>query len=71
MTPLTIRLDEDLERALDAYCRRSGQKRSAVVRDALRRKLAVERFEQLRAEAIPYAEAQGYFTDEDVFRDIS
>lgn len=34
---LTIRLDRDLERTLDQFCRRSKWKRSEVVRDALRR----------------------------------
>ena len=42
-----------------------------MVRDALRRQLAILRFEQTRARLIPYAEAQGYLSDEDVFRDVS
>jgi len=42
-----------------------------VVRDALRRQLAVLQFDQLRKEVLPFAEARGYLTDEDVFRDIS
>ena len=71
MSPLTIRLDVELERTLDEYCRQTGQSRSDVVRDALRRQLAVSRFEQLRNRLMPYAEAKGYLTDEDVFRDIS
>ncbi len=52
-------------------CRRSGQTQSEVVRDALRRQLALRRFEELRARMVPQAEALGYLTDEDVFRDIS
>ncbi len=41
------------------------------MRDALRRQLAIRRFEQLREQMIPVAEARGYLTDEDVFRDVS
>jgi hypothetical protein len=42
-----------------------------VAREALRRQLALESFEQLRQRVMPFAEARGYLTDEDVFRDIS
>jgi predicted transcriptional regulator len=69
--PLTIRLDDELEKLLDDYCRESGDSRSDVVRDALRRQLRLLRLRQFRREFMPYAEAQGYLTDEDVFRDVS
>jgi hypothetical protein len=41
------------------------------VRDALRRELSVRRFEDLRRRTLPFAEARGYLTDEDVMRDVS
>jgi len=68
---LTIRLDRDLQRRLDRVCKQSGRTRSEVVRDALRRQLALLQFEQLRRQIMPFAEARGYLTDEDVFRDVS
>ena len=68
---LTIRLDADLQRRLAKVAKRSGRTRSEVVRDALRRQLAVAQFEDLRRRIMPFAEAQGYLTDEDVFRDVS
>jgi predicted transcriptional regulator len=68
---VTIRLDPELERRLDQVARRSGRSRSEVVRDALRRQLAVSQFEDLRRRIMPFAEARGYLTDEDVFRDVS
>jgi predicted transcriptional regulator len=68
---LTIRLDPDLQRRLARAAKRSGRTRSEVVRDALRRQLAVAQFEDLRRRIMPFAEAQGYLTDEDVFRDVS
>jgi predicted transcriptional regulator len=67
----TIRLDPDLQRRLARAAKRSGRTRSDVVRDALRRQLAVAQFEDLRRRIMPFAEAQGYLTDEDVFRDVS
>ena len=68
---LTIRIPPDLAKKLDEVSRRSGRTRSDVAREALRRQLALESFEQLRRRVMPFAEARGYLTDEDVFRDIS
>jgi predicted transcriptional regulator len=68
---LTIRLDRDLERRLARLARRTGRSRSELVRDALRRQLALAEFRELRRRILPLAEARGYLTDEDVFRDVS
>ncbi len=68
---LTIRLDPDLERELTRAARRSGRSRSEFVRDALRRQLAIAQFSDLRRRIMPLAEARGYLTDEDIFRDVS
>lgn len=68
---LTIRVDKDLERLLDRVCKRTGESRSDIVREALRRELSLRRFEDLRRRVLPFAEARGYLTDEDVARNIS
>ena len=70
-SPLAFRLDAELSRLLDAVCRQTGLTKSEVVREALRRQLSLMRFEQLRRQVLPFAEARGYLTDEDVFRDVS
>ena len=71
MATLTVRIDDSLEEKLNELARELGRSRSDIVRDLLRRHLAVEVIEQIRREVMPYAEAAGYLTDEDVFRDIS
>jgi len=71
ITAVTIRLDRDLQRQLDRICKQSGRTRSDVVRDALRRQLALLQFEQLRRRVLPFAEARGYLTDDDVADEIS
>lgn len=71
MATLTVRIDDETEARLDAMARRSGRSRSEIVRDALRRQLALEAFEHLRTQVLPFAEARGYLSDEDVFRDLS
>ncbi|MGQ0428740.1 MAG: YlcI/YnfO family protein [Gammaproteobacteria bacterium] len=68
---ITIRLDPALERQLSREAKRSGRSRSELVRDALRRQLALAQLEDLRRRIMPLAEARGYLTDEDVFRDVS
>jgi len=68
---LTIRLDDDLEQELEAACAETGRSRGEIVRDALRRQLQLMRFERLRRQVLPFGEAAGWLTDEDVFAAIS
>lgn len=68
---ISISLPEELKTELDEAVRAEGVSRSDVVREALREYLFIRRFQALRRELMPYAEAQGVFTDEDVFRDAS
>ena len=68
---ITVRIDDELAPILDEVCKRSGRTRSEVIRSALKRHLALLRFRQLRRQAMPYAAAHGFLTDEDVFDQIS
>lgn len=68
---ITVRLDDELLPILDEVRKDSGQTRSEVIREALKRHLARRRFAQLRRRVMPFAEARGYLTDEDVFKDVS
>ena len=68
---VTIRIDADLERELDRMARRSGRSRSDLVRDALRRQIALAQFEEARRDLLPLAESRGLVTDEDVFAAVS
>ena len=68
---VTIRLDAKLQRELARLSRQLGRSRSEVIRDALRRQLALVKFEQLRRGLLPLAEAKGIITDEDVFAIVS
>ncbi len=68
---VTIRLDPKLQRELSRLSRQLGRSRSDLVRDALRRQLALVRFEQARRGLLPLAEAKGILSDEDVLDIVS
>ena len=71
MTTLTIRLDPKLEKALSRIAKSTGRTKSEIAREALERQIAVARFRELRRMTLPFAEAQGLVTDEDVFSAVS
>jgi len=71
MKTLKIRLGSKLDRALTRIARQTGRRKIAVARDLLKRHVGVVRFHELRAMTRPFAEAQGLFSDEDVFRIVS
>lgn len=71
MSTLTIRVGPKLEKALERIAKRTGRSKSEIAREALERQVAVARFRELRGRALPFAEAQGLLTDEDVFRAVS
>ncbi|MBM4365756.1 MAG: ribbon-helix-helix protein, CopG family [Deltaproteobacteria bacterium] len=68
---VAVSLPADLTARLDLVAEEEGTSRSEVVRDALRRYLALRQFQKVREAIIPYAEAAGVLTDEDVFRSMS
>jgi predicted transcriptional regulator len=71
MGTLTIRIDDQLENDLEKIARSQHRTKSDLAREMLRKRVAVERFRELRKRALPLAEAAGYISDEDIFRDIS
>jgi predicted transcriptional regulator len=68
---ITIRLPEKLQKELEIVVKAEKTSKSEIIRDAVARYLASKRFQQLRKKVLPFAEAQGLITDEDVFKAIS
>jgi predicted transcriptional regulator len=71
MATLTIRLDDELEAALTRLAQASKRSKSDLVREMLRRQIALAELKATRKRLAPYAERAGYLTDEDFFRDFS
>jgi metal-responsive CopG/Arc/MetJ family transcriptional regulator len=68
---ISISLPEDLKAELDRFTEAEGVSRSDLVREAVREYLFTRRLRVLRRRLMPYAEARGIYTDEDVFREVS
>ena len=71
MNTLTIRIPDKLRTDLKKISREQNKPVSDVVRDSVRRYVVIEKFRALRKKVLPFAEAQGFITDEDVFKAIS
>jgi Arc/MetJ-type ribon-helix-helix transcriptional regulator len=68
--PITIRLPEELRKTLKEISKAERLPVSDLVRESIRRYAAVYRFRQLRKRVLPFAEAQGLLTDDDVFESL-
>lgn len=71
MTTLTIRLPEQLRTDLNEISREENKAVSDIVRESLRRYIAIEKFRSIRKKILPFAEAQGLLTDDDIFKALS
>ncbi len=65
---LNIRIPEDVRAELMAVSKQEHMPFSSLVRESLREFLAVRRFRRLRGKVLPFAEAHGLLTDEDIFK---
>ena len=71
MTTLTIRLPHALKTELDEISKDENKAVSDIVRESLRRYVAIEKFRSVRRKILPFAEAQGLLTDDDIFKALS
>ena len=68
---ITISLPKDVKQDLDKATAEEGLSRSDLIRESLREYLFMRRFRQLRARMMAKAQAQGIYTDEDVFKRLA
>lgn len=68
---LTVRLPDDLRKELQQISDSEAKPISDLVRESIQRYVSIYNFRKLRNTVLPFAEAQGILTDEDVFRSIS
>lgn len=68
---ITIKLSDKLEKELNTAVKAEKISKDEIIEDALARYLAIKHFDQIRKKVLPFTEAQGLLTDEDVFQKIS
>jgi metal-responsive CopG/Arc/MetJ family transcriptional regulator len=68
---LTVSLPGEMRREVARASKRQKLTTSEYVRDAVRRKLWLDAFDETRRKLIPKAHALGIYTDEDVFKIVS
>ena len=69
-TTITIRVPDDLRSELEKISEAKDKPLSDIVRESLRRYVAIQQFRQLRKKVLPFAESQGLLTDEDIFESL-
>ncbi len=67
---ITIRIPEEIDKDLIKISKEEDKPVSSLVRESLRHYIKIYRFRKLREKVLPFAEAQGLLTDEDIFKKI-
>ncbi len=68
---VTVRIPDDLRKELQQISKAEAKPISDLVRESIQKYVAIYNFRRLRNTILPFAEARGILTDEDVFKTIS
>lgn len=68
---ISFRLPDDLKRKLQEIIKMESRLVSGLIRESLKKYITIYRFRKIRGKVLPFAEAQGILTDEDVLKRIS
>ena len=71
MSTLTLDIPDGLKQEFDDLSQEQQNAVEETVRETLRRQIALEHFRRVREITVPLAQKAGYFTDEDIFREVS
>ena len=68
---MTVRIPEDLRDSILKICRDENIKASNLIRDGLRRVVALHEFTRLRGKVSRSSAKAGFLLDEDIFQNFS
>jgi len=68
---VTVTLPEKISSDLKKIAKDEGLSKSQIVRNALQDYIFIKKFRSLRSKMMAKAQAQGVFTDDDVFKKAS
>ena len=68
---IKVRIDEEVKVMLDSFSKRSKTGKNEIINKALRHYIYLQQVKDIREELRPYAEAHGYYKEDDLFESIS
>ncbi len=68
---LTISIDKNLKQKVNKAAEMLNVSKSELIKKAIEKYIAHEELRQIRSILLPYGEKAGYYTDEDIFNEIS
>jgi len=68
---LTISLPSTIADQVDQICRDDGLSRSEFIKLAIKRQIIAREMQNMRRALMPYAQAAGWQSDDDVMREVS
>lgn len=71
MSALDLQIPDDLKDQLEELSRQLQRPASELVIESIRRYIATERLIAIRRATVPLAEAQGFLSDDDIFKVVS
>ena len=71
MSTITVPIPDELRQEMEKLSQQQGRALTELVVESMRRYIAAQELREIRAELRPYAEAEGFFSDEDIFKAVS
>jgi len=68
---LSISLDKNLKNKIEKTASKLSVSKSELVKKAIEKYISHEELKDIRSVLVPYGEKSGYYTDEDIFNEIS
>ncbi len=68
---IKIHIDEEVKVMLDSFSKRSKTGKNEIINKALLHYIYLQQVKDIREELRPYAEAQGYYKEDDLLESIS
>ncbi len=68
---ITIRVSKQLKKDIDEAAKKEHVSKSEILREAIVKYIAIKKYRRLRNKVLPFAEARGLLTDEDIMKEIS
>jgi metal-responsive CopG/Arc/MetJ family transcriptional regulator len=68
---LSISLDKNLKNKIEKTAAKLNVSKSELVKKAIEKYISHEELKDIRSKLVPFGEKAGYYTDEDIFKEIS